>query len=91
MWQEGEKKQKKKMGGSACVSTLACTSSRAEISCDLLECAAYRRPPACSGEDGEERGKAGAGAPPLSPRCPPASVFGNRFATEEFFFILKNK
>lgn len=43
------------MGGSACVSTLACTSSRAEISCDLLECAAYR-----SLRRNRERGEGGA-------------------------------
>lgn len=35
LWQGG-----KERGGSACVSTLVGTSSRAEISCDLLECAA---------------------------------------------------
>lgn len=36
LWQEGKERR-----GSPCGSTLAGTSSRAEISCDLLECAAY--------------------------------------------------
>lgn len=51
LWQEG-----KERGGGACVSTLVCTSSRAEISCDLLECAAYRSQ--------QKRGKDDADAPP---------------------------
>lgn len=36
LWQDG-----KERGGSACVSTLVGTSGRAEISCDLQECAGY--------------------------------------------------